>query len=140
MSFMFTRWLRFMKFVSSCAFPKYVIQRHHRSYKFNGDSVSSWTLFSWIFSPEIFLLLLLVPLSSFQGILEKLSDSRKKGGRGLAIIEDSADASIKRLEDYIEKHEGGLITATRNDTDNTINDRMRITRKQQWGKSNLCPL
>ena len=40
--------------------------------------------------------------------------SRKEGGRGLASIEDSVDASIQRLEDYIEKQEGGLITAIRN--------------------------
>ena len=32
--------------------------------------------------------------------------SRKEGGRGLANIENSVDASIQRLEDYIEKHEG----------------------------------
>ena len=50
--------------------------------------------------------------------------SRKEGGRGLAIIEDSGDASIQRLEDYIEKHERGLITAIRNDADNTMDDRM----------------
>ena len=31
--------------------------------------------------------------------------SRKEGGRGLASIEDSVDASMQRLEDYIEKHE-----------------------------------
>ena len=42
------------------------------------------------------------------------------------------DASIQRLEDYIQKHEGGLITATRNDTENTMNNRMTITRKQKW--------
>ena len=35
----------------------------------------------------------------------------KKGGRGFASIEDSVDASIQRLEDNIENHEGGLITA-----------------------------
>ena len=29
--------------------------------------------------------------------------SRKEGGRGLASIEDSVDASIQRLEDYIQK-------------------------------------
>ena len=58
--------------------------------------------------------------------------SRKEGGRGLASIEDSVDASIQRLEDYIQKHEGGLITATWNDTDNTMNNRMTITRKQKW--------
>ena len=57
--------------------------------------------------------------------------SRKEGGRGLASIKDSVDTSIQRLEDYIEKHERWLITAIRNDTDNTIDDRMTITRKQK---------
>ena len=61
---------------------------------------------------------------------DKLYVSRKQGVRGLASIEDSVDASIKQLEDNIEKHEGGLITAIRNDTDNTIDGRMTITRKQ----------
>ena len=50
--------------------------------------------------------------------------SRKEGERGLTSIEDSDDASIQRLEDYIEKHERGLITATRNETDNTMANRM----------------
>ena len=58
--------------------------------------------------------------------------SRKEGGRGFASIEDSVDAAIKRIEDYIQKHEGGLVTATRNDTDNTMHNRMKITRKQKW--------
>ena len=31
-----------------------------------------------------------------------------------------------------EKHEQGLITAIRNNTDNTIDNRMTITRKQKW--------
>ena len=31
-----------------------------------------------------------------------------------------------------KKHEGGLITTTRNDTENTMNKRMTITRKQKW--------
>ena len=35
--------------------------------------------------------------------VDKLYISRKEGGRGLASIEDSVDASIQRLEDYIEK-------------------------------------
>ena len=60
----------------------------------------------------------------------------KEGGRGLASIEDSVDASIQRLEDYIEKHEGGLITAIKNDTDNTVTNRITITRKQKWEKNN----
>ena len=54
--------------------------------------------------------------------------SRKEGGRGLASIEDSVDTSIQRLEDYIEKHERGLFTAIRNNTDNTIDNRMTKTR------------
>ena len=58
--------------------------------------------------------------------------SRKEGGRGLATIEDRVDASIQRLKDYIQKHEGGLITATKNETENTMNNRMTITRKQKW--------
>ena len=62
--------------------------------------------------------------------VDRLYESRKEGGRGLASIEGCDDASIQRLEDYIEKHEGGLITATRNNTDNTKSNRMTITRKQ----------
>ena len=71
--------------------------------------------------------------------VDRLYVSRKEGGRGLASIEDAVDASIQRLEDYIEKHERGLITAIRNDTDNTIDKRMTITRKQKWeGKQLYC--
>ena len=44
---------------------------------------------------------------------------------------------IQRLEDYIEKHEGGLITAIRNDTDNMMDNRMTITRKQKWEEKQL---
>ena len=68
---------------------------------------------------------------------DRLYVSRKEGGRGFASIEDSVDTLIQRLEDYIEKHERGLITAIINDTDNTIDDRMTTTRKQNWGKTNL---
>ena len=64
--------------------------------------------------------------------VDRLYVSRKEGGRGLARIEDSVDASIQRLDDNIQKHDGGLITAIRNDTDNTMNNRMTITRKQKW--------
>ena len=35
--------------------------------------------------------------------------SRKEGGSGLASIENSIDASIQRLEGYIEKHEYDLL-------------------------------
>ncbi len=61
--------------------------------------------------------------------VDRLYVSRKQVGRGLASIEDSVDTSIQRLEDYMKKHEGGLITAIRNNTDNTMDNRMTITRK-----------
>ena len=55
----------------------------------------------------------------------------KKGRRNkIASTEDSVDASIQRLEECNEKHEGGLIAATGNDTENTIPNRTTITRKQ----------
>ena len=65
-------------------------------------------------------------------VVNRLYVSRKEGGRGLASIEDSVDASIQRLEDYIQKHDGGIITVIKNDTDNTMDNRMTITRKQKW--------
>ena len=64
--------------------------------------------------------------------VDRLYVSRKEGGRGLACIEDTVDASIQRLKDYIEKHERGLITTIRNDMDHTINERMTPTTKQKW--------
>ena len=63
--------------------------------------------------------------------VDRLYVSRKEGWRGLASIEDSVDALIQRLEDYIQKHEGGFIVATRHETENTMNNRMTITRKQK---------
>ena len=39
--------------------------------------------------------------------VDRLYVSRKEGERGLAIIEDSVEASIQQLEDYIQKHDGG---------------------------------
>ena len=69
--------------------------------------------------------------------VDRLYVSRKEGRRGLASIEDSVDASIQQLEDFIEKHEGGLITAIKNNTDNTIDNRMTKTRKQKWEEKQL---
>ena len=63
--------------------------------------------------------------------------SRKEGRTRLASIKDSIDASIQRLDDYIEKHGGALVTATRNDTDNTNTKRTTITRKQKWEEKQL---
>ena len=68
----------------------------------------------------------------FRDDVYKLYVSRKEGGKGIASIKDTVHESIQRLEDYIEKHERGLITTIRNDTDNTIDERMTTTRKQKW--------
>ena len=65
--------------------------------------------------------------------VDRLYVSRKEGGRGLTSIEDRVDASIQRLEDFVEKRSERLITATRSNTDNT-NSKTTITRKQKWGK------
>ena len=64
--------------------------------------------------------------------VDRLYVTRKEGGRGLASIEDSVDASIQRLEDYIQKHDEGLITTIRNDNEKTMDNRLTITRKQKW--------
>ena len=54
-----------------------------------------------------------------------------------ASIEVIVDASIQRLEDYIGKHERGLITAIRNNTNNTIDNRRIITKKQKWKEKKM---
>ena len=41
-------------------------------------------------------------------------------------------ALTHQYNDSIQKHDRGLITAIRNDTDNTMNNRMTIIRKQKW--------
>ena len=56
-----------------------------------------------------------------------IHESWNDWGGELAIIIDIVDASIQQFEDYIEKHEGRLITAIKNDTGNTITNRMTIT-------------
>ena len=69
--------------------------------------------------------------------IDRLYVSRKEGGRGLASIEDSVGTSIQRLEEYIEKRKGRLITAPRNSTDDKRTSRNEITRKQKWKKTTL---
>ena len=61
----------------------------------------------------------------------------KREERGLVSIEDFVGASIQRLEDYIEKHDGRLITAIKNESDNSMHNRMTITRKQKWEEKQL---
>ena len=63
--------------------------------------------------------------------VDRLYVSRKEGGRELASIEDIVDASIQWLKDYIQKYDGRLITAIRSNTDNTMDNKMTITRKQK---------
>ena len=63
--------------------------------------------------------------------------SRKEEQRGLAKIQDSVNASIKRLKDDIHTREGEMITAIKNNRDNTIINRTKITRKQKWGEKQL---
>ena len=69
--------------------------------------------------------------------VNRLYVSRKEGEKGLARNEDTVDSSIQGLEDYIEKHEGRLITVIENDTDNTMANRLTITRKQKWEAKQL---
>ena len=65
-------------------------------------------------------------------------ESRKEGGRRLDNIQDSIDASIQRLENYIKKERRGkLITATRNNAYNTRINGTKMTRKQKWKKKQL---
>ena len=63
--------------------------------------------------------------------------SRKEGGWEIASIEDSVDTSIQRLEDNIEKRKEGLITAARNNFNDTTINRKTITRKQKWEEKQL---
>ena len=69
--------------------------------------------------------------------IDRLYVPRKEGRRGLASIEDSIDASIQQLEEYIEKRRERLITATRNNTDNRRTNRMTVTWKQKWEEKQL---
>ena len=55
--------------------------------------------------------------------------SRKEGERRLANIEDSVDASIWQLEDYIKKSKERLIAATRSSTDTIKINRTTMTNK-----------
>ena len=54
---------------------------------------------------------------------------RKERRRGPASIEDSVDPLIQRLEDYIEKQEGGLITTIKKDTDKTMDNNYENMKK-----------
>ena len=55
----------------------------------------------------------------------------------IIIIIISIDRSIQQHEDYMKKHNGKLIPATRHNTDNKSINRTKITRKQKWYKKQL---
>ena len=63
--------------------------------------------------------------------VDRLYVSRKEGGRRLVSIKGNVDTSIRRLEYYTRTQEGWLITVIRNDNDNTMDNRMTISRKQK---------
>ena len=69
---------------------------------------------------------------------QKKKEKKKEGASGFASIRDSVDASIQRLY-YIKKRGRWLITATRNNTDNTNINRTKITRKQKKFKKIAFP-
>ena len=69
--------------------------------------------------------------------VDRVCVPRKEGGRGLASIEDSVDASIQYLEHYTQKRERRLITATRYNADNTRTNRTTITRKKNGKKKQI---
>ena len=61
--------------------------------------------------------------------IDTLYVSRKERGNGLTSTENNVNASIRRFDDHTKKSRKKLITATRNNTNNTRNYR---TRKQRW--------
>ena len=69
--------------------------------------------------------------------IDGLYVSRKKEGRGLTILKNSVDASIHRLQNYMKKPGGRLITATKNNIVNTRINRTTMTRKQKWEEKQL---
>ena len=63
--------------------------------------------------------------------VNRLYVSWKGIGRGLASIDDNVNASIQRLENYIEKGGERLVKATRNDNGNMKTNRPTITKKKK---------
>ena len=63
--------------------------------------------------------------------VDRLYVLRKEGERGLASTEDNVDTSIRSIEDNLK-----LITATRNNTNNTRINRTTKTKKRKWEENN----
>ena len=69
--------------------------------------------------------------------VDRLYVARKEEEKGLTNIENSVDVSmIQRFEDYKERHRRKLISASRNNTDKSIN-RTETTKKQKWEERQL---
>ena len=66
--------------------------------------------------------------------VDRLYVSRKERGRGFASIKDSVDASTQRPH---RKTQRRLTTAIRNNTDNTMYNRMTITGKYKFEEKQL---
>ena len=62
---------------------------------------------------------------------------KKRRGRGLSRTKDSADTSIQRLQDYIEKRRSRLITAIIEKYWQHEDQQKKITKKQQWEEKQL---
>ena len=62
----------------------------------------------------------------------RLYVSIKEGVRALTNIEDSVDASIRRLDNNTDKSKERWILTTRNNTDKIRTNRTTITRKLKW--------
>ena len=67
-------------------------------------------------------------------LTDYMTQAKKNGSEGLDSIKNSVDASIEQLEDYIQKHGGILIRATRNNTDITRTNRTKNNQKTKIGR------
>ena len=67
--------------------------------------------------------------------MDRLYMSRKVQRRRLARIENSVDALIQGVEEYIKKSKERLFIKTRNSTDSIIIN--RTTRKPKWEEKQL---
>ena len=62
-------------------------------------------IYTQLYSFQEIIIIIIIKASHPRDDVDRLYVSRKEGGRGLASIEDTVDASIQRFEDYKEKHE-----------------------------------
>ena len=77
-------------------------------------------LLTLMWKTQILIIIIIIPYIPEMTLISVL----RKGGWIHTSIQDSVHASIQRLEDYIKKRWGKLITATRNNTNNkSINSR-----------------